>query len=167
MARISGGRPMRSPKAVTRNSRSVKVGKSDYERTSAGTRGNDEDAPEAAIRPNVIERPGAGLDHPFRVGMARAARYDQYLMAANEQVIAAAVRYSSPPCPHRLETSTAVGRGGLEWLTRRFCGRIWGCASFSHLRCSCFLCTPKLRHRSLTIAGLGLLHPIKRLTVSL
>ena len=29
-------------KAVTRNSRSVKVGKSDYKRTSAGTRGNDE-----------------------------------------------------------------------------------------------------------------------------
>ncbi len=40
---------MRSPQAVTRNSRSVKVGKSDYERTSAGTRGNDEDAPTAAI----------------------------------------------------------------------------------------------------------------------
>src|ERR1700686_4945002 len=38
MARISGGRRTRSPKAVTRNSRSVKVGKSDNERTSAATR---------------------------------------------------------------------------------------------------------------------------------
>ena len=40
---------MRSPQAVTRNSRSAKVGKSDYARTSAGTRGNDEDAPKAVI----------------------------------------------------------------------------------------------------------------------
>src|SRR5947207_1913290 len=47
MARISGERRTRSPKAATRNSRSVKVGKSDFERTSAGTRGNDEDVPKA------------------------------------------------------------------------------------------------------------------------
>ena len=43
---------MRSPEAVTRNSRSVKVGTSDYERTSAGTRGNDEDAPISGRSPN-------------------------------------------------------------------------------------------------------------------
>jgi hypothetical protein len=54
-ARISGGRPTRSPKAVTRNSRSVRVGKSDYERTSAGTRGNDEDAPKTVIHTTAIE----------------------------------------------------------------------------------------------------------------
>jgi len=34
-ARISGGRRMRSPKRLPRNSRSVKVGKSDYERDLA------------------------------------------------------------------------------------------------------------------------------------
>jgi hypothetical protein len=45
---------MRSPKAVTRNSRSGKVGKADYERTSAGTRGNDEDAPISDLRLGLI-----------------------------------------------------------------------------------------------------------------
>src|SRR5438034_3549936 len=63
-ARISGGRLTRSPKAVTRNSRSVKVGKSDYERTSAGTRGNDKNArfrPFAGPLSNRSSRPNAEL----------------------------------------------------------------------------------------------------------
>ena len=40
----------------------TKVGKSDWEGTFAGTHGNDEDAPIAAIRPNAIERTGARFD---------------------------------------------------------------------------------------------------------
>src|SRR5229473_1648795 len=78
-ARISGGRPTRSPTADTRNSRSVKVGKSDYERTSAGTRGNDEGAPivvawhVSSVRqsPVFLRKPRRARTRPI-VGRARS-----------------------------------------------------------------------------------------------